>query len=631
MNRTRGRRRRMTAAQAIVQYLQVQWSERDGVDQRLIPAVFGIFGHGNVAGLGQALREHGRDLPFYQPFHEQAMVHTAIGYARATRRLATLACTASIGPGSTNMVTGAATATVNRLPVLLLASDYYANRRQGPVLQQLEHPVSRDVSVNDSLRPVSRFFDRITRPEQLLEALPEAMRVLLDPVATGAVTLCLPQDMQTEAFEVPAGFLERRTWSVDRVRASTEPLRRAAEMLQRARRPLVLAGGGVRFSAAEAEVIALCRDLGLPVAETYAGKGMLAADYEMHLGGIGITGTGAANAAAGEADLVLAIGTRLTDCVTGSRTAFQDPDVRFVHINVDGRDAAKEGGLAVVADAREAVRDLRRVARSLEVATSRRYRAHIARLRADWQTRVAAVAREGDGALTQAGVALVLDESLGPRDTVLSSAGTQLAAAHMLGGSNGTDYHLDFGYSCMGHELPAAFGLRLAGHTGQVVVYVGDGTYLMNPTELLTAAQEGWEITVVLAENHGYQSIRQLQMGRDGRPFGTEFRRRSGRSGRLDGPYVKVDLAANAASLGARTWRVDSAASLRAALVEAGDTAGVKVIVAEVAADDGLPDAGSWWDISAAEVSGDPVTRARRAEYERGRRRQRRFDHREVA
>ena len=616
---------RLTTAQAIVKYLQVQYSERDGKRQRLIPAIFGIFGHGNVAGLGQALCECGDDLPYYQPCNEQGMVHAACGYAKTRQRLQALACTSSIGPGATNMITGAATATVNRLPVLLLPSDYYATRYQGPVLQQLEHPISADVSVNDCFRPVSRFFDRIMRPEQLLTALPEAMRVLTDPADTGAVTLALPQDVQPEAYDFPVHLFEPRTWHVDRRPPETSRVKAAAQLLKKAQRPLLIVGGGVRYSEAGKELLNLAETFGIPMAETYAGKGTIP-DGDLHLGGIGIAGTACAARAAAQADLVLAVGTRLTDLLTGSQSVFQHPEVQFVSINVCGHDAYKNGSLPIMADAREALRSLQRAAKAAGVRRRVGYLREMAGERSKWVTKAGRAARQVRGeAMGQGVVATVISDEARSGDTIIAAAGTQLMAIHKLGlAKEGVEYQIEFGYSCMAHEIPAAIGVRLAGAKGEVVAYLGDGGYMMNPTELVTAAQERMKITVVVSENHGFQSIHGLQMARAGRDFGNEFRHRDRKTNKLAGDYMDLDFAANAASMGARTWRASSAAELRQALSEA---RAVKrqpcVIIAEVEPHRDMPDAGMWWDIGIAEVSGDVTTRKLRAADQRNQDRQR--------
>ena len=617
---------RLTTAQAIVKYLQVQFSERDGNRERLIPALFGIFGHGNVAGLGQALYEYGDQLPYYQPCNEQAMVHTACGFARARRRLATLACTSSIGPGATNMITGAATATINRWPVLLLPSDYYASRYQGPVLQQLEHPISADVSVNDCFRPVSRFFDRILRPEQLLTALPEAMRVLTDPADTGAVTLSLPQDVQPQAYDYPVHFFEERTWRVERRSPDRERIKEAVALLKKAKRPLLIAGGGVHYSEAWKEVQSFAEACGIPIAETFAGKGVVRKESKLLLGGIGISGTTAATSIAAQADLVIAVGTRLTDCVTGSQSCFHHPDVRFVGINVCAYDAYKQGGLPITADAREGLRALLRAAKAAGIKPGRAYVREVAALNQEWATQIqkAVCGKVRDEGMNQAQLAGVINEEARAGDTIMTAAGTQLMALHQVGTvSRGNEYHLEFGYSCMGHELPAGLGVRLARPEGEVIVYLGDGTYLMNPVELVTAVQENLKLTVVIGENHGYQSIWGLQMDRAGQEFGNEFRSRDAASKRLEGEYLSIDFARNAESMGARVWKVTTPDEVRAALRQARVEAGTCVIVAEIEPHGSLPDSGMWWDIPVAETSGNKLTQTLRARNQHQRKLQR--------
>ncbi len=605
---------RLTTAQALVKYLQAQHSERDGDRRRLIPGIFGIFGHGNVIGLGQALEELGEGLPFFQGRNEQSMVHAAAAYAKTTRRRQTLACTASIGPGSTNMVTGAAGATINRLPVLLLAGDVYATRRQGPVLQQLEHPTSGDVSVNDCFRPVARFFDRITRPEQLLTALPEAMRVLTSPVETGAVVLALPQDVQSHAFDYPEHFFEERDWRIERSLPDARRIADAVELLRGAERPIVIAGGGVLYSETEEALAAFARRTGIPVAETFAGKGAVQEDSWLQLGGVGLEGNPAASRIAREADLVFAVGTRLTDFTTGSHTVFQHPEVRFVSINVWGRDAVKEGALPIVADAREALEAL---TTAVDFSTSDVYRAEVTRVRDEWLETRAGLAEPVEGeAMSQAQLILTLNEVAQPGDTVITAAGTPPGdLLKIWDATGGRNCHLEFGYSCMGYELPAGVGVRMAQEGDEVYVYIGDGTFLLNPGELVTALQEGLKVTVVISENHGFQSIQRLQLWRHGRMFGNEFRARQ--NGRLDGEYLRLDLAKTAEGLGARTWRVETPEGLRSALEDARTERGVCVVVAETEPHRYLPGSDVWWDVAPAEVSGEPEVRERRADYER--------------
>ncbi len=617
-----GKTVRLTTAQALVQYLQAQYSERDGRTTRLIPAMYGIFGHGNASGLGQALWEYGQDLPFYQPCNEQAMVHTAIGFAKAKLRRSTLACTASIGPGSTNMLTGAAAATINRIPVLLLPSDYYVTRHQGPVLQQLEHPISADVSVNDCFRPVSRFFDRISRPEQLLTALPEAMRVLTDPAETGAVTLALPQDLQGHAYDYPMHFFDRRVWRIERRIPDPERIREAVELLKSARRPFAIAGGGVHYSEAWQELETFCTTFGIPVGETFAGKGAVGNESDLLLGGFGLTGTPAAGRVASQADLVICIGTRLTDFSTGSHSAFNHPDVRFISINVNGHDAYKMGALPITADARLALQALKQAAEAAGVRPQRTYVDEIREMRQEWLRRVhdEVYRHTTGGAMTQGQLVGVLNDSSRSGDTVVAAAGSPPGDVLCLwNATGGLKCHLEFGYSCMGYELPAALGVRMAQPEGEVFVFIGDGTYLMNPTELVTAARERFKITVVLSNNYGHQCIRNLQMSRAGHPLATELKMRDLSSNRLEGDYLSVDFAQNAQSMGARVWNVRTPDELCNALREARQERRPCVIVAETEKHKFIPGSGIWWDVVVAESSNDPVTRQLRTEYEEGR------------
>jgi 3D-(3,5/4)-trihydroxycyclohexane-1,2-dione acylhydrolase (decyclizing) len=619
---------RLTVAQALVKYLQVQYSERDGDTRRLIPGLFGIFGHGNVAGLGQALYEYGQELPYYQPCNEQSMVHTAVGFAKATYRRQTLACTSSIGPGSTNMLTGAALASINHLPVLLLPSDYYVTRHQGVVLQQLEHPISADVSVNDCFRPVSRFFDRISRAEQLLTALPEAMRVLTDPAETGAVTLALPQDLQAHAHDYPAHFFEPRTWHIDRRPPEPARIEEAVALLKAAKRPVIIAGGGIQYSEAWDELQAFAEALGIPVTETSAGKGALRGAFDLSLGGCGVNGTAACGQILSQADLVLCAGTRLTDFTTGSQSIFQHPEVKFIGINISGRDAYKQGALAITADAREALRALLSVARDAGLRPEPSYRQEIAAARERWQRQIQEelVPEVPGEAMSQAHLIMTLNEAAQAGDTVITAAGGPPGDLLQLWDpSNDRRCHLEFGYSCMGYELPAGLGVRMAQPEGEVYVFIGDGTYLMNPSELVTALQEGLKVTVVIADNHGYQIIRRLQMARAGRSFGNEFRARDARTNRLEGDYLPIDYAKNAESFGARAWHVTTREELRGALREARSEPRSCVIVVEVEKHRYLPGSGAWWDVAPAEVTHDPVTQQLRAEYEENRQKFQRF------
>jgi 3D-(3,5/4)-trihydroxycyclohexane-1,2-dione acylhydrolase (decyclizing) len=545
------------------------------------------------------------------------------------------------------MVTGAGVATVNRLPVLLLPGDVYATRRQGPVLQQLQHPTEADVSANDAFRPLARFFDRITRPEQLLTALPEAMRVLTDPADTGAVVIALPQDVQSHAFDYPAGFFAERDWRIRRPAPDAEEVAEVVRLLRRARRPLLIAGGGVVYSGATRELEAFARATGIPVAETFAGKGAVQDGDWWLLGGIGLEGTPATNALARQADLVLTVGSRLTDFSTASQSLFEHPEVRFASVNVDGHDAARLGATPVVADARLALAALTEAAVQAGVATSEDWRAEVRARTGDWAAvRAAAldpdvpfdrstVDPDGDvvpdtGAeLTQGQVIGLLQEHARPGDTIIAAAGGPPGDLQKVWDATGGRLcHLEFGFSCMGYEVPAAIGVRLAepDPARRVLSFIGDGTFLMAPTELVTAAQEGLPVTVVIPENHGYQVIHRLQMGRSGREFGNEFRYRKhaldlgadAAQARLEGDYLKVDLVQVAGGLGARAVLARTADEVRDALADTRDHPGPVVIVVPVIPHVDLPGAGVWWDVAPAEVSEQPAVAALRAEWEEG-------------
>jgi 3D-(3,5/4)-trihydroxycyclohexane-1,2-dione acylhydrolase (decyclizing) len=621
---------RLTVAQATTRFLAAQWSERDGVRRRFFAGVFGIFGHGNVAGLGQALlqmeQESGgrSELPYILARNEQAMVHTSVAYARHKDRLQAWACTASIGPGSTNMLTGAALATINRIPVLLLPSDTFATRVSAPVLQELELPHAGDISVNDAFRPLSRFFDRVTRPEQLPSALLGAMRVLTDPVGTGAATLSLPQDVQAEAYDWPVELFAPRTWHIARPPAETALIAAAAEAVRSARRPLIVAGGGVHYSGAEEALRGFAEATGIPVGETQAGKGSLPHGHPRLMGAVGSTGTTAANALAREADLVIGVGTRWSDFTTASRTAFQHPGVRFVNINVAAFDAGKHAGLSVVADARETLTALTSAVAGHQLPAA--YEEQQAGLWSAWDATVetayhpdaSVTDRLAPGVLTQSTVLGCVNELSDPRDVVLCAAGSMPGDLHKLWRVRDRKaYHVEYGYSCMGYEIPAAIGVRLADDTRDVFAMVGDGGYLMMPTELATAVQERVKIVVVLVQNNGFHSIGSLSESLGSQRFGTQYRYRSA-DGRLDGPPLPTDLAANARSLGAHVIEVRSRAELEAAIAEAKAwpaDGGPFVIHVETDPLVPAPDSDSWWDVPVSAVSALDSTRAAHQTY----------------
>lgn len=620
---------RLTVAQAIVKFLAAQYSERDGRQRRLIPGVWAIFGHGNVSGLGQALEEYGNavGLPTYRPQNEQAMVHAAAAYAKHTGRTSTFACTASIGPGSLNMITAAAGATVNRLPVLLFPSDYFAGRIPDPVLQQLEHPVEHDASVNDAFRVVSRFFTRITRPSQLLSALPEAMRVLTDPAETGAVTLCLPEDVQTEAYDWPMEFFVPRVWRIRRPPPEPEMVAEVANLVRQAKRPLIISGGGTLYSEAYRELAVFAERFGIPVAESQGGKGALPWNHPMNVGAVGANGGTAANRLAREADLVLAVGTRLGDFVTASKTAFQNPQLRFVGLNVLAFDAGKMKGVSLVADAR---RGLEALTAALEgfPGTPVPYREEVARLKQEWDTLVSQyrTPRPEKKEMAQAEVIGLANEAFGGKATVICAAGSLPGDLLKLWRcEDPRAYHLEYGFSCMGYEIPAGLGVAMAEPGREVVVFIGDGSYLMLNSEIVTAVAEGLEFTVLLVDNRAFGSIRGLQMSLGSPSFNNELRKRNAETGRTDGPPVEVDFAAHARAMGASVWSPRNYSELGKALEEARRARGVRVIVVPVSLDDRLPSFEGWWDVPVAEVSGQPEVKKARQEYEAYLKKQRRY------
>jgi 3D-(3,5/4)-trihydroxycyclohexane-1,2-dione acylhydrolase (decyclizing) len=609
-------------AQAVIAFLKNQHSERDGVEWRFFQACLGIFGHGNVAGIGQAL-EQDSDLPYWLVRNEQAMVHTASAFAKTNNRLRTLICTTSIGPGATNMVTGAAVATVNRLPVLLLPGDIFARRDVAPVLQQLESPMSQDISVNDCFKPVARYWDRIERPEQILTALPAALRVLTSPAETGAVVLSLPQDVQAEAFDYPENFFRKRVWPIARSRCDTKLLGIAAGWVRSSRRPLVVAGGGVIYSEASAALSAFASETGIPVVETQAGKGSLRFDHPQELGAIGVTGTPGANVLAREADLIIGVGTRYSDFTTASQSAFQNPSVRFININVSEFDAGKQAALPLTGDARVTLDELREATTGFRVSES--YAAKLQTLRANWEKEVDRIYSLNIGVpISQGEVIGVVNEVSGPRDVVVCAAGSLPGDLHKLWRTRDPNgYHLEYGYSCMGYEISGGLGVKLAAPDRDVYVLVGDGSYLMMAQEIVTATQEGYKLIVVVLDNHGFSSIGGLSRACGNRGMGTEYRFR--KNGKLEGDAIPVDFVANAHSLGAHAVRARTREELRKALMEARQREVTSVIVIETAYDQRVPGYESWWDVPIAEVSEIEAVRAARAKYVKAREKQRVF------
>ena len=604
---------RLTLGQALVKFLQAQYSERDGVEQRFIQGIWGIFGHGNVSGLSQALVEYGLDLPYYQPTNEQSMVHATTGFSRANLRLATMACTTSIGPGATNMITGATTATINRIPVLLLPSDYYANRFGGQVLQDIEHPISMDMSVTDCFRVVSRFFDRVTRPEQILFSLPEAIRVLTDPAETGAVTIALPQDIQGYAFDYPINFFEKRVWRIERRQPDAQRVSEAIALLKAAKRPYIIAGGGVHYAQAWDELATFAEKFGIPVGETHAGRGAIRNDSPLLLGGTGHIGTQVAAHFCKSADLVFCIGTRLADFVTGSNSAFENPEVKFISINVGSHDAHKIGAMPILADAREALKALTAAGEAAGIKPDPGYLEEVAVEKQQWQDLLATeVYVQHAGEMVNQGHLIgIINDAMESGDTLVAAAGTIPAdLTKLFDAGNGRNLHLEFGNSCMGYDIPAAIGVRLMQKEGEVFVLIGDGNYQLHPMELVTAMQEQTKIIVVLNVNYGYQSIHGHQKALVGHSLGNEFKIRDDQTNLLDqGQFIEIDYVKNAESIGVRGWLATDEAEIRQAISEARAETGPCMIVVPTEKYRFTPDAGIWWEVVGAEVTHDPKTR----------------------
>lgn len=611
---------RLTMAQALVRFLQSQYAVRDDVEQPFFAGCFGIFGHGNVSGLGQALQQYD-EFRYYQTRNEQAMVHTAAAYAKMKNRLQTFACTSSIGPGATNMITGAAGATINRLPVLLLPGDIFARRNVAPVLQQLESEHSQDISVNDCFQPVSRYWDRINRPEQILTALPEALRVLTSPAETGAVTLALPEDVQTEAYDYPAAFFAKRCWTIPRNRVDRVALGRAAEWIQQSKRPLIVAGGGVLYSEATEILQQLVAQTGIPVGETMAGKGSLVFDNPLNLGAIGVTGTLAANRMARTADLIIGIGTRYSDFTTASKTAFQHPDVRFININVADFDAHKHNALPLTGDAQVALQELSQLLEGYAVAAD--YRQEAENLHAEWEAEVDRIYAIRSEPLVSQGQLIGAVNELGDSNGVMvCAAGSLPGDLHKLWRSrHPKNYHLEYGYSCMGYEIAGGLGIKMADPDRDVYVMVGDGSYLMLSSDIVTSIQEGYKLTIVLMDNSGYNSIGGLSrsLGQEG--FGTRFV--YPQNGRLPGDEVgaevkdlPVDLAMNARGLGAHVIECETYDQFVAALDESKSIDRTTVIYIQNDRYVGVPGYESWWDVPVAEVSEMETVRAARTAWE---------------
>ncbi len=612
---------RLTTAQAIVRFLKQQFTSRDGHEQQFFAGCFGIFGHGNVAGIGEALQEN-PDFPYYLCRNEQAMVHTAAAFAKMSDRLRALACTSSVGPGATNMVTGAAGATINRLPVLLLPGDIFARRNVAPLLQQLESNATQDVSVNDCFKPVSRYWDRIQRPEQILASLPEAMRVLTSPSETGAVTIALPQDVQAEAYDFPESFFERRVWIVPRTRPDAGQLARAAKWIAKSTRPLIIAGGGAIYSGATGTLAEFAARTGIPVGETQAGKGALSFDHPQSVGAIGATGTSAANQLADKADLIIGVGTRYSDFTTASFTAFQNPNVRFININVSEFDSAKNAALALTGDAKVTLEELSAVLGSFAVPKA--YASEVSTLKTAWEAEVDRIyARRIGPPLSQGEVVGLLNRSLEPKDVIVCAAGSLPGDLHKLWRTRDSKgYHMEYGYSCMGYEIAGGLGVKMADPSREVYVLVGDASYLMMSQEIVTAVQENIKINIVLLDNHGFSSIGGLSRACGSGGFGTEYRFHHGEQ---KGSPIPIDFAANAASLGAYAVRAKTLDDVAQALRDLKKQTRASVIVVETDYNDRVGGYNSWWDVPISEVSSLPAVQEASRNYQEAKRRQKYF------
>src|SRR6202167_994210 len=613
---------RLTTAQAIIRFLKAQCVERDGGRNAFFAGCFGIFGHGNVAGIGQALQQN-PDFPYCLCRNEQAMVHTAAAFAKMSNRLRTLVCTTSIGPGATNMVTGAAGATINRIPVLLLPGDIFARRNVAPVLQQLESTSTQDISANDCFKPVSRYWDRIQRPEQILTSLPEAMRVLISPAETGAVTVAFPQDVQAEAFDYPEEFFRERVWVIPRTRSDRNLLSEAAKWIRASKQPLIVAGGGALYSEASAALSKFAETTGIPVCETQAGKGSLPFDHPQQLGAVGVAGTPGANILAREADLIIGIGTRYSDFTSASKTAFQNSAVRFININVAEFDAYKHAALPLTGDARVTIDELHSTLLDCEV--EKIYRERTQELRSQWETDVDRIySLSIDPPITQGEVIGVLNNFTDASDVVVCAAGSLPGDLHKLWRTRQPGvYHMEYGNSCMGYEIAGGLGAKMADPAREVYVLVGDGSYLMMAQEIVTSLQEGFKINIVLLDNHGFSSIGGLSRACGNEGMGTSYRFRRGE--KYDGEVLPVDFAANAASLGAWTATAYTAQELKAAVIARRRQDRTAVVVGPTSYDQRVPGYESWWDVPIAEVSEREAVRAARKNYDEARKKERMF------
>jgi len=607
------RTNRLTVGQAVVVFLKNQYVERDGIESPFFAGCLGIFGHGNIAGVGQGLSQN-TDFRYFMTRNEQSSVHIAMAYAKMKNRLGTFACISSIGPGATNMITGAACATINRLPVLIIPGDIFAKRNVAPVLQQLESASTQDISVNDCFKPVSKYWDRINRAEQLITSLPEVMRVLTSPADTGTVTLCLPQDVQAEAFDFPEELFRKRVWKITRPRPDSSLLKEAISLIKSSKKPVIVSGGGVIYSEATEILKQLVEQTGIPVAETFAGKGALPYNHPSNLGAVGATGTPGANEITERADLVIGIGTRYSDFTTASKTAFQNPDVKFININIADFDSWKHSALPLTGDAKVILEELLESLKDYKVANE--YSSHIASLSKTWDDQVSEFYKvSGELPVSQIEVVGAVNDFAGPRDVVLCAAGSLPGDLHKLWRTRDPKgFHLEYGYSTMGYECAAGIGAKMACPDREIYVMVGDGNYLMMNNEIVTAIQEGIKFNIILLNNNGFASIGGLSQSIGSQRFGTKYRYRDEETGLLTGDILPVDFAQNARSLGAHVIEAHDIESLKSALVEAKSQTRTTVITIETSLTKGTPGY-AWWEVAIAEVSEIDSVKKARAEY----------------
>ena len=607
---------RLTVAQATIKFLKNQFSKRDNIELPFFAGCFGIFGHGNVAGLGEALKNN-PDFKYYQIRNEQSMVHAAAAYAKMKNRLQTFACTSSIGPGATNMITAAAGATINRLPVLLLPGDFFSKRTATPLLQQLESSSSNDISVNDCFKPISKYWDRINRPEQLASALMESMRVLSSPSETGSVTLCMPHDVQTEALDFPSELFEKRIWYVPRNVPDSYLIEKAVEMIKNSKNPMLVAGGGVIYSEAENILTNLAESTGIPVVETFAGKGSLHYKHELNLGAIGATGTKGANEIASNSDLVIGVGTRYSDFITASKSAWQNPNVSFININVAEVDVYKNSGIPLQGDARDTLKILLKKLKDFK--TEKKYTDKIINYNKEWDS-IVEIAYEpiNKKKPLQSEYVGALNKFIDDKDVLICASGSLPGDLHKLWRTkNSKGFHLEYGYSCMGYEIPGGLGAKMADPKREVYVMCGDATYLMLPSDLITTIQEGYKIIMILINNNGYASIGSLSESVGGEGFGTHFKFRNKKNDKIEGDYLPVDLAANAESLGAKVYRPKGIDEFNDALVKAKKNDQTSVIYVETVRDRKLDGYSySWWEVPVPEISISEDVKKARKKYE---------------